>query len=168
MNIPHAKGNPKTRPDKAHRMLLKTKAKRNTAAKKAFEKARNTPKQPTAPLNMNLKKIRAAVRKEEEQERIEAYAKAMLGSHTIENFRSTQDIIRAAVTAAAGAHERLSNMTKQAEKPNTRRTALVKRRILPRFIGELEAVTKRSQQQHSIMGDTFIAEHARAAFDARD
>ena len=120
MNI---QGTPKTRTGPRQRMSLETKTKRVTALKEALKKALNTPKQPTAPIAKGLKEARK-------------HAKVMLGSFGVKKFRRTQDIMRDAVAAVAGAHERLSNMAEQAEKPNTRRTTSVKRRIIKELSGE--------------------------------
>ena len=100
-------------------MTLVTAAKKERALKEALKKALNTPKQPTAPTTKDLKRARKE-----------------LGGHSAKEFRRTQDIMRDAVAAVAGAHERLTAMTEQAKKPNTRHTALAKRRIIKELSGE--------------------------------
>jgi hypothetical protein len=104
-------------------MTPKTKAKRNTAAKKAFEKALNTPNQRTAPLKMDLKQARK-------------HGKGLLGGLSVEHFRAIQKASKEFVAAGVSAKRALYKMTEHEKKPNTRRTASER----SNYMNQLEAV----------------------------
>jgi hypothetical protein len=104
-------------------MTLVTAAKKERALKKAFEKALNTPKQPTAPTTKDPKEARK-------------HAKGMLGGHSAKEFRAIQKASKEFVAAGVSAKRALYKMTEHEKKPNTRRTASER----SNYMNQLEAV----------------------------